>query len=569
MPPSLSFLTSRLAASTGATTWRDALRVALVAVFHVAAFGVMLATEFAPEQKGSFILTWGALNFFWLMLLRRPGISAALSLAMVLLLIQVSEFKYKVIWTVANFVDVMIIDPDTISFLFTIFPRLVPIVLVVIALAIPLLIVIWRLDPFRVRRLSAAAGTVGCLVGLYAVETLSPMGEYEGFYGENYVSHFARSGVDALSALVVQGLMESDPVANERLAPAGATCEPGRKPPHIILVHDESAFDIREAPGIHVPPNYGAHFRSFDGQHRKFIAEGTGGPSWYTEYNVLAGLSARSYGRFAYFVTRIAAGRVERGLPHALNRCGYQTYSLYPSHAAFMSAGRFQQTTGVQHFMDATAIGSAKLEPDRYYYDAAARIIARERSNGPTFVYVYLAANHFPWDWRWRPELTPEWKGLGNAPIVDEYLRRQTLGMRDYAAFLARLKREFPNEQFLIVRYGDHTPEFAATILEPGIGDAAIAKRIATHDPRYFTTYYAIDAVNFKPANMATVLNTIEGPYLPLVVLETAGLPLDPTFEEQKRIMQRCNGLFFNCNGGAEARRFNRMLIDAGLIKGL
>ncbi len=573
MPPSLSFLTSRWAAAGAATwratTWRDAVRVGLVAIFHLVAFGVMLATEFAPEQKSSFILAWGVLNFFWLMLLRRPGISAALSLAMVLLLIQVSELKYKVIWMTANFVDVMIIDPDTITFLLTIFPRLVPIVLAVIAVAIPLLVLIWRLDPFRVRRLSAAAGTVGCLFGLYGVETLVPMGEYEGFYGENYVSHFARSGVDAISALIVHGLMESDPVASERLAPTSATCEPAAKPPHIILVHDESSFDIREAPGIHVPPNYGAHFRSFDGKHRKFIAEGTGGPSWYTEYNVLAGLAARSYGHFAYFVTRIAAGRVERGLPHALRRCGYQTFSLYPSHGAFMSAGRFQKTTGIQHFMDATAIGSAKLEPDRYYYDAAARIIDRERGSGPTFVYVYLAANHFPWDWRWRPELTPEWKGLGNAPGVDEYLRRQTLGMRHYAEFLARLKRDFPNESFLIVRYGDHQPDFSSHILEPGIGEAAIAKRIATHDPRYFTTYYAIDAVNFKPANMTTALNTIEGPYLPLVVLENAGLPLDPSFEEQKRIMQRCNGLFFDCNSGAEARRFNRMLIDAGLIKGL
>ena len=48
-----------------------------------------------------------------------------------------------------------------------------------------------------------------------------------------------------------------------------------------------------------------------------------------------------------------------------------------------------------------------------------------------------------------------------------------------------------------------------------------------------------------------------------------AALPLDPSFEEQKKIMQRCNGLFYGCNSGAEARRFNRMLIDAGLIKGL
>jgi hypothetical protein len=52
-------------------------------------------------------------------------------------------------------------------------------------------------------------------------------------------------------------------------------------------------------------------------------------------------------------------------------------------------------------------------------------------------------------------------------------------------------------------------------------------------------------------------------------VLEAAGLPLDPTFAEQKRILQLCRGLFYRCHGGAEARRFNRLLINAGLIKGL
>jgi len=52
-------------------------------------------------------------------------------------------------------------------------------------------------------------------------------------------------------------------------------------------------------------------------------------------------------------------------------------------------------------------------------------------------------------------------------------------------------------------------------------------------------------------------------------VLEAAGIPLDPSFAEQKKILQRCAGLFYRCNGGAEARRFNRLLIDAGLIKGL
>ena len=83
------------------------------------------------------------------------------------------------------------------------------------------------------------------------------------------------------------------------------------------------------------------------------MVEGAGGPTWYTEYNVLTGLSARSFGRFADFVTRIAAGRVKRGLPHALRRCGYRTFSLYPWLGAFLGARSFQKTLGIERFLDA------------------------------------------------------------------------------------------------------------------------------------------------------------------------------------------------------------------------
>jgi len=110
------------------------------------------------------------------------------------------------------------------------------------------------------------------------------------------------------------------------------------------MVFDESSFDITQAPGIKVPENYREHFRSFDGRNRSLTVEGVGGPSWFTEYNVLTGLSVRSYGRFADFVTRIAAGRVERGLPWALRRCGYKTYSFYSYLGAFLNARGFQET---------------------------------------------------------------------------------------------------------------------------------------------------------------------------------------------------------------------------------
>ena len=175
------------------------------------------------------------------------------------------------------------------------------------------------------RRLTALAFLFGCVGWLTILELQFPLQPFEAFYGGNLVSFFARTGVDAVSELMTHGLMQSDAYAADRLSPVPKTCEPAAKPPHIILIHDESSFDIRMAPGIKLPAGYGAHFKSFDGKERNFLVEGNGGPSWFTEYNVLEGLSARSFGRFAYFVTRIASGRVNRGLPAALRRCGYST----------------------------------------------------------------------------------------------------------------------------------------------------------------------------------------------------------------------------------------------------
>ena len=545
------------------------LPIALLASLHLAALVVLVWSEYAPTQRFAFLLTWGLLNCCWIALVRRPTVAAALSLALVLVLVTLSYFKYKVIWTTANFVDLMVIDTDTIDYLFTVVPGLSRIIAAVSLVGALLLVLIWRADSFRLRRMPALAGFCFCIAALAALEQVVPLEIYEGFYGGNFVSTFARSGVDAINEYVRHGYLESDPVALDHLGPPAAACEPAQKPPHIILIHDESSFDIRSAPGIKVPPGYGAHFRSFDGKQRNFIVEGAGGPSWFTEYNVLSGLAARSFGRFSYFVSHIAAGRVERGLPRALRRCGYQTFTAFPALQAFMGAKSYQATAGIDHFYDSAALGTERIEPDSFYYDSAIKMLVNNRLDGPMFIYVYVAANHFPWDHRWRPDLVPQWQDLGNPTGVDEYLRRQSMSFGYYREFLDKLNRSFPGEPFLIVRYGDHQPDFASNIMEPGIDDATIAKRLIDYDPRYFTTYYAIDAVNFQPVNLSSALPTLEGPFLPLVIQESAGLPLDPSFTEQKRILERCGGLFYGCAGGQEARRFNRLLIEAGLIKHL
>src|SRR3954471_18365623 len=415
-------------------------RLSAVAAPHLAALAVMYQTETDFGGRVGFLLSWGILNFLFIALLRRPALSGALSLTLVVALVLLSRLKHDVVQMTANFVDLMVIDRDTAAFLFTIFPNLRWSVISAGLVTIPLMYALWWLDPFRIRRLPALACQLACLAALVLYSFAWPDEAWRGYYDDGYLSKFSRSGVTAVSDFINYGFMESAATGNERLkVPLVDSCAPAGRRPNIIMVHDESSFDIRQANGVKVPAGYGSHFKSFDGVERKFVAESNGGPSWFTEYNVLAGLSSRSFGRFSYFVTRIASGRVERGLPLALRRCGYSTVSLYPAYGAFMSARSFQTTTGIQRFLDARDLGAKDVEPDGFFYDKALQLIAEQPVNAPLFTFVYLAANHFPWETKFRPDLMPSWRPPGNAGSVDEYLRRQQMSAGDYASFVAAL----------------------------------------------------------------------------------------------------------------------------------
>ena len=84
----------------------------------------MLRTETDFGSRIGFVLAWGILNFFFITLLRRPALSGALSLTLVVVLVLLSRLKHDVVQMTANFVDLMVIDRDTAAFLFTIFPNL-------------------------------------------------------------------------------------------------------------------------------------------------------------------------------------------------------------------------------------------------------------------------------------------------------------------------------------------------------------------------------------------------------------------------------------------------------------
>ena len=79
----------------------------------MAALAIMLQTEADFGSRIGFVLAWGILNFLFIALLRRPALSGALSLTLVVVLVLLSRLKHDVVQMTANFVDLMVIDRDT------------------------------------------------------------------------------------------------------------------------------------------------------------------------------------------------------------------------------------------------------------------------------------------------------------------------------------------------------------------------------------------------------------------------------------------------------------------------
>ena len=69
----------------------------------MAALVIMLQTEVDFGSRIGFVLSWGILNFLFIALLRRPALSGALSLTLVVVLVLLSRLKHDVVQMTANF----------------------------------------------------------------------------------------------------------------------------------------------------------------------------------------------------------------------------------------------------------------------------------------------------------------------------------------------------------------------------------------------------------------------------------------------------------------------------------
>lgn len=507
----------------------------------------------------------------FLALLTRRALFATLTVTtLVVIVVAASTVKRNTMDMVVHAYDLIFYfgSWSTISFLWAEFRGYLLALIVALLSACLVASLAYRIDATRVRRrlsaaVLAAAIALACLGAHYKGERPHTL-----FYWEDlYVSSFYASWAETAETLLRGQLVEAAESAPGPAFVLPDTCETAAKPPHIVLIHEESVVQPSLFPTLSYDRALDPLFKSFDGRTHKLRVETYGGASWLTEFSILAGVSTHSFGGMRPFVQSVMQGKVRDTLPEALARCGYRNVVFYPMLRNFVSNARFYTSIGLNEIFDLKDQGATSvMERDRFYFNNALNEMARhfENSTKPLFTFVQTMSAHAPFDFRFAPEMQVPGGGPGTHPEMHEYLRRLALSKMDLDEFKAELKRRFPRERFLLVHYGDHHPTATRGLL--GIDQSIEVENIEmSKDSLGFITYYAVEGVNYQPPPLPP-LETIDVPYLGMVLLEAARLPLSDAYRERKRLMQTCRGLYFDCPRKNEILRFHRRLIDSGLM---
>jgi phosphoglycerol transferase MdoB-like AlkP superfamily enzyme len=501
---------------------------------------------------------------------RRVLVASVLVNALVGIAATVAWAKHQTMDMVLHAYDIVfyLSSASTIAFLWRDF-RIYVIVLiaVVLATAIAAAIAFW-FDAGTVRRRTAlVAAVLFAFVSFVAAEVKGERRHAQYYLDGLYVSSFYSSWAETIEALWRGQLIEAANSAPGAHFAMPTECTTTTKPPHIILIHEESVVPPEYFPALQYDHRVDRLFASHDGKLHRMRVETYGGASWLTEFAVLTGLSTHSFGGMQQFVQPLMAGKLRDTLPETLGRCGYRNVVFYPLMRNFVSNAKFYASVGIKEMFDAEDQGAQTYnERDRFYFGNALDEIARhlKRSRQPLFTMIFTMGTHSPYDTAYMPEVDVPGGGPGTDPEMSEYLRRLAMARIDYDELRGEIARRFPGERFLIVHYGDHHPIATRSLL--GLDNKLDAEDISLPlESLGFITYYAVEGINYQPPPLPEV-ETLDVPYIPLVILNAAGLPLSDSFRARQQILAACNGRYFTCASRDTILAFHRRLIDSGLI---
>lgn len=502
---------------------------------------------------------------------RRVLVAAVLISALAGIIVQAGAVKHKLVEMNVHAYDVFfyLTSGPTLHFLASEYGSFILRLGIGLAAIITLVLVAYRLDGTRIpRRISGVAVIVLVASTALAAHIKGERSHTQQYWDDLTLSTFYSSMADTAEALWRGQLIEAGPPSGEAQLVIPASCTPIEKPPHIVLIHQESVVPPGVVPGVTYDKSLDSFFQSFDGLTHHLRVETYGGASWLTEFSILTGVSTYAFGGMRAFVHSLMSGKIKDTLPQSLSRCGYRNVVFFPGDRNFVSYAKFYTSAGMGEIFDSRDMKASRLnERDRFFYGKAMEEMARhfKASGQPLFTYVLTMATHGPYNRTYMPEVSVPGGGPGITPEMNEYLRRLAMAKTDFEEFMTELERRFPNERFLVVHYGDHHP--VATRAYLGYADIDKPQDVPlARDSVGYITYYAMRGIRYAPPDLPAQ-ETLDVPYLGTLVLDAARLPLSDAYKERKRLLAHCQGRYDGCSDRQQILSFHRRLIESGLLQ--
>lgn len=238
-------------------------------------------------------------------------------------------------------------------------------------------------------------------------------------------------------------------------------------PALLVVIQCESFADPVElfAQGEHALPGLSSA-RAQAWQWGNLHVSGFGAYTMRTEYGVLFGREEEELGFRRYDPFLTAFGETSYALPRQLNAAGWKSQFVHPHDMRFYGRDRIMPASGFARLVGQSAFAQPSPAEGRYVTDAAMtdvlEALARKgaQSDVPTMLYAVTIENHGPW--------APD-SAAGANGLVPGYLRL----VRNSDAMLTDLTHKLcdiaadSGRPAMLVFFGDHRPSIPG-ITAPG-----------------------------------------------------------------------------------------------------
>ncbi len=276
-----------------------------------------------------------------------------------------------------------------------------------------------------------------------------------------------------------------------------------------------------------------------------------GGGTWLTEFALATGVPHDVFGKAGDFAPFNVAPGVRRSFVRSLQAAGYRTVAVYPTAGGMMNGRLAYRDYGFDRFYDAADLGlTGRFDtPDEAVHAAARRALAQERLRpGPVFLMVLTIFNHSQ-------------HGVGMTRVPQPLQDRaaaafpdpaQARNVADYVWRTRQVEQAMAQTRKAVLGgprpavlawFGDHQPPFVDS---GGLPDHIRGHSDAAAIPANRQTWYEV-ASNVGDPTAIGRRSPLDIVFLPGVLAQTAGAPIDDWLSANIAARQACGGLLREC----------------------